>query len=82
MMYDIRELSPRGHVYLVLNIVTPVAAIIAVGLRIWIRVNISKSVGVEDLLLVASLVSKLSNFALSLADGDRFVTSVHRYRLL
>lgn len=62
-MYDIEKLSPRGHVYLILNIATPLAAIVAVALRIWIRVNISKSVGMEDWLLVASVVSAHSNLS-------------------
>lgn len=61
-MYAIKDLSSRGHAFLFLNITTPLVACIAVGLRIWIRVFISKSVGAEDWLLVSSVVSHSDEF--------------------
>ena len=56
-MYTIQQLSPHGYDYFIFNIVAPILASLAVGLRIWIRVFISKSFGVEDVLLLSSLVS-------------------------
>jgi len=51
------QLGARGYSYFLFSIVTGVVSCSAVCLRVWIRLIISKSFGVEDILLLLSLVS-------------------------
>ncbi|RDW77837.1 hypothetical protein BP6252_05890 [Coleophoma cylindrospora] len=53
-MYAIRDLSPRGYSFLVFNIVAPILVCLAVFLRVWTRLYISKSFGTDDILLLVS----------------------------
>ncbi|RDW74238.1 hypothetical protein BP5796_07680 [Coleophoma crateriformis] len=54
-MYTIGDLSPHGYSFFVFSIVTPIIASLAVFVRVYTRLYISKSFGVDDIMLLVCL---------------------------
>jgi hypothetical protein len=55
---QIEELFALGKIIYILSITLIVGAWLAVGLRLWVRVRITKSPGWDDAAMVATLVSR------------------------
>ena len=55
---QIEELFALGKITYILSITLIVGAWLAVGLRLWVRVRITKSPGWDDAAMIATLVSR------------------------
>jgi hypothetical protein len=55
-MHAPKDLNPAGYGFFVFSVTAPAVALLAVSLRLWVRVHISKSSGIDDVLLLFSLV--------------------------